>query len=369
MGVMTKRTLSVGPADDITNVREHRALAWTAAASVAVIFWLVRPIGLGILLGTIIALVAQPAFDRLTRWVGARWAALVITLGSGIAIAATLGGIGWMLVSRGTVLSADLVAAVGQHGSGDDVFTRVGRYTDSLGVSPDDLRDHVQGLAGQIATGAAQGAAVIVSTVGDALLGLLFMLLAMHFVLRNRKVISRRLQDTLPLRPTYTVGLLAEFRRVGRATLLGNVTTNVVQGVFTAIGFWITGVPDPIFFGVLTAVLSFVPAVGVLLVLVPACIGLAATGHAIAAVIEAVWALVFVIGVSDYVIKPLLVRGEAKVPSLVTFAALFGGVELFGLQGLLIGPVLMALAIAVLRLYAVEARALRHLEPGAVERC
>jgi predicted PurR-regulated permease PerM len=365
---MTKRTLSVAPAEDVTDVaRQHRALAWTAAASVAVIFWIVRPIGLGILLGVILAFVAQPAFDRLTRSIGVRWGGLVVTLGSGIVIAATVGGIGWMLVSRGTVLSADLVTAVGQHGSGDDVFTRVGRYTDSLGVSPDDLRDHVRGLAGEIASSAAQGAEVIASAVGAALLGLLFMLLTMHFVLRNRTAISRRLQDTLPLRPTYTVELLAEFRRVGRATLLGNVATNVVQGVFTAIGFWITGVPDPIFFGVLTAVLSFVPAVGVLLVLVPACIGLAATGHPIAAVVEAVWALVVVIGVSDYVIKPLLVRGQARVPSLVTFAALFGGVELFGLQGLLIGPILMALAIAVLRLYAVEARALRHPEPKAVE--
>jgi len=130
--------------------------------------------------------------------------------------------------------------------------------------------------------------------------------------------------------------------------------------VLATIGFWITGVPDPIFFGVLTAIASFVPAVGVLLVLVPACVGLAVTGHSIAAVVQAVWALVLVIGVADYVIKPWLVRGEAKVPAVVTFAALFGGVEVFGLQGLLIGPVLMALAIAVLRLYAAESRATRR---------
>ena len=59
-------------------------------------------------------------------------------------------------------------------------------------------------------------------------------------------------------------------------------------------------------------------------------------------------------------IRPWLVRGEAKVPTLVTFAALFGGVEVLGLKGLLVGPVLMALAIAVLRLYGAEARDRRH---------
>jgi predicted PurR-regulated permease PerM len=71
---------------------------------------------------------------------------------------------------------------------------------------------------------------------------------------------------------------------------------------------------------------------------------------------------VFVVGVSDYVIRPRLVRGEAKVPSIVTLAALLGGVEVLGLQGLLVGPVLMALAFAVLQLYAVETRARRHLD-------
>jgi predicted PurR-regulated permease PerM len=350
------------PADD--TAREHRALAWTAAASVAVIFWLVRPIGVGILLGTLVAFMAQPLFDRLTRSIGARWAGVVTVLGSGLAVAAVFGGLGWMFVSRGTVLSAELVAAVENQGSGDDVFARVGRYTERIGVSPHDLRDRVQGLAGDIATSSARIAEVIASTAAGALLGFLFMLLAMHFVLRNGAALSRQLRDTLPLRPAYTEALIVEFRRVGRATLLGNVVTNVVQGAFATIGFWIMGVPDPIFFGVLTALASFVPAVGVLLVLVPVCIGLALTGHPIAAVVEAAWALVLVIGVSDYVIKPRLIRGEAKVPALVTFAALFGGVEVLGLKGLLIGPVLMALAIAVLRLYTAESRARRRSEPA-----
>lgn len=66
-------------------------------------------------------------------------------------------------------------------------------------------------------------------------------------------------------------------------------------------------------------------------------------------------------GVCDYVVRPRLVRGENKVPSLVTFAALFGGIEILGFQGRIAGPVLMALAISVLRLYASEARKRRHL--------
>jgi len=348
----------VDPAVDAA--REHRALAFAAAAAVAVIFWLVRPIGLGILLGILLAFLAQPACERLAVRIGARWASLVMVVVTGLAVAATLGGLGWLFVSRGTVLADELVVAVGPRGFVDSVVGRVGDFTQRFGVSPDDLREHLRVIAGNAASSAERIAGTIVSATASALLGLLFAMLAMHYVLRRGNGLWRRVEDTLPLRPTYTAALIAEFRRVGRATLRGSVITGIIQGVFAAIGFWISGVPEPIFFGAATVIASFVPVVGVLLVIVPACVGLAVTGHGVGAIVEIVWGLVVVVGVSDYVIRPRFVRGEAKVPTLVTFAALLGGVEVLGLKGLLIGPVVMALALAVLRLYAAETRERRH---------
>jgi predicted PurR-regulated permease PerM len=192
-------------------------------------------------------------------------------------------------------------------------------------------------------------------------------MLSMHYILRNWELVSRRAQETFPLRPDYTAALFAEFRQVGRTTLLGAVGTGIAQGGFAMIGYWIAGVPEPMFFGALTAVASFVPAVGVLLVIVPVAIGLFLVGEPGHAIVELVWSMVLVVGVCDYWIRPRLVRGESKVPSLVTFAALFGGVEVLGLKGLIVGPVLMALALAILRLYASETRKRRQLkEPTAM---
>ena len=351
--------------EPIDAANEHRALAWAAAAAVAAIFWLVRPVGLGILLGTLLAFMAQPVCERLTGWIGARWAALTTVIASGLALAATLGGLGWLFISRGAVLSSELVAAVGPRGFVDRALARAGSLTERFGVTADDLRDDLRVLAGDAASSTARVAEVIASATTSALLGLLFAMLAMHYSLRHGEGFSSRIADVLPLRPSYTQALVSEFRRVGRATLLGSVVTGVVQGVFATFGFWITGVPEPIFFGAATTIASFVPIVGVLLVIVPACIGLVFAGHPVRGIVELAWGLVFVVGVSDYVIRPRLVRGEAKVPTLVTFAALFGGVGVLGLQGLLVGPVVMALALAVLRLYAAEARARRHLAPDA----
>ncbi len=78
-------------------------------------------------------------------------------------------------------------------------------------------------------------------------------------------------------------------------------------------------------------------------------------GHAAGGVGVLVWGGLVIVGVSDYVIRPRLVGGEAETPAIVTFAALFGGVEAFGLKGLILGPMLMSLALAVLRIYAREA--------------
>ena len=204
---------------------------------------------------------------------------------------------------------------------------------------------------------------MIAATTWSALLGLLFAMLAMHFILRNWDTIEHRAIETLPLHPEHTTALFDEFHLVGRSTMLGAIGTGLAQGVLATIGYWLAGVPEPLVFGAATTLASFVPGVGTLLVIVPVAFGLAMTGHPGHGVIALVWGLVVVGAICDYVIRPRLVRGDGEVPSLVTFAALFGGFEVFGFKGLILGPVLMAVALAVLRLYGVEAR--RRRQTGA----
>jgi predicted PurR-regulated permease PerM len=113
-------------------------------------------------------------------------------------------------------------------------------------------------------------------------------------------------------------------------------------------------VPEPAFFGAATAVASFIPVAGVLLVIVPIALGEFLSGDAVSGIVVLAWSMVFVVGICDYVIRPRLVRGETKLPALYTFAALFGGVGTFGLKGLILGPVLVSMALAVLRIYGDE---------------
>ena len=218
------------------------------------------------------------------------------------------------------------------------------------------MSSRARALAGTAAVRAETFAEDLVATTAGGFLALFFAMLSLHFILRNWQAVMGRAQETFPLRPDYTAKLFSEFRRVGRTTLFGTIVTGLAQGVFATIGYWLCGVREPVFFGAATAVASLIPAVGTMLVWVPAGIYLIIDGHPARGALELVWGSLFIIGVPDYILRPRLIGGDEELPRLVTFAALFGGVEVFGLKGLIIGPVVMAVAIAVLRLYASETR-------------
>jgi len=335
---------------------ERRALGWAAIAAVAAIFWIVMPVGVGILLGTLLAFALQPLFERIKPRLGARWAALTIVLATILTLAGTIGGLAWLLVSKATALTQDWIASLGPGGPGGVVVSAVGGLTSRLGVPAAELSSRARALAESTAAGAATVAEVLVAATASSALALLFAMLSMHFILRNWQAIALGAQETFPLRPDYTAGLLAEFRSVGRSTLLGTIGTGLAQGVLATFGFWISGVPEPLFFGAAAAVASLVPGIGATLVWAPVGIVLILVGHPARGILELIWGAVVVGVVSDYVIRPRLVGGAGHLPSLATFAAMLGGVQVFGLKGLIIGPVLMSLAVAVLRLYAIEAR-------------
>jgi len=335
---------------------ERNALGWAAIAAGAAIAWIVMPVGVGILLGTLLAFALQPPFERLRPRLGDRWSALIIVAGSVLTLAGVVGGLAWLFVSKGTTLTRQSIASFGPGGLGQAVVTAVGHLTSRIGLPPDELSERARSAAESLAAGAAAMAEILAAATASSALTLIFATLSMHFILRNWQAVALLAQETFPLRPDYTAQLLAEFRRVGRSTLLGTMGTGIAQGVLATLGFWLTGVPEPLFFGAAAAIASLVPPVGATLVWAPAGIVLIVVGHPAMGVIELAWGAVVVALVPEYGLRPWLVGGSGHLPSLVTFAALLGGVQAFGLKGLVLGPVLMSLAIAVLRLYATEAR-------------
>jgi predicted PurR-regulated permease PerM len=352
------------PTDRRTRVRERvqrRALAWAAAAALLALGWLTHPLATGLFLGALMGFALEPLYDVLRRWTGRSQLASFATVSiAGIAILGAVAGFVSLFVTRGVALAGSLTTAVGPGGSLNPwahaaiaLLARLGFSAQSLS---DRLRDAATGIASQSASFAAAGFSATVST----LLGFFFALLAMHATLRYWGVAVAKLEAVAPLRPEHTRALLASFQRAGRTALLGTVVTGAAQGALAAVGYWVTGVPDPAFFGIATAIASVVPVVGTLLVWVPAGLYLLLSGHLAWRITELAWGLLVVGGFSDYVIRPRLVGNEDMSP-LLTLLALFGGLEVLGVAGLLVGPVVVSVAVVALSLYAHEVEAGRSV--------
>ena len=337
-------------------VEERRALRWSALLALAAILWLVRPVGMGVFLGMLMAFAFQPAYERALRRVPPAPAALVTVLASTMIVAVTFAGLVWLLVRDGILLGSEVIASLGSGGVARDVVASVARVTGRVGITSEDLAVRIKQLAEWAVTHAASLAEAVAATAASTLLAFFFAMLTMYFILTHSRSLAAAAQETLPLRPDYTRSLFEEFRAVGRSTLLGTVGSGLVQGALATIGYWIAGMPRPLFFGAATTLASLIPAVGTMLVWVPAGVVLILLGHVGRGVFVLVWGVAIVTSLNDYVLRPRLVGRAAGVPALATFIALFGGVEALGLKGLIVGPVVMSVAVAVLRLYAAEAR-------------
>jgi predicted PurR-regulated permease PerM len=171
------------------------------------------------------------------------------------------------------------------------------------------------------------------------------MLYLLFFLLRDGKSLAAAAQDALPLEPQHTKRLLNQFATVVRATVKGNVVVALVQGALGWLAFWVLDINGALLWGAVMALLSLLPAVGAALVWGPVALYLFATGSIVPALGLVVWG-VFVIGLVDNVLRPVLVGKETRMPDYLVLVATLGGLAVFGLNGFVIGPVIAALFIS-----------------------
>jgi predicted PurR-regulated permease PerM len=159
---------------------------------------------------------------------------------------------------------------------------------------------------------------------------------------------SVRLKNLIPMTKARKQELFDYLGAVTRAVVFGTLLTALLQGTLVAIGFAIVDLPSPVVFGVIAAIVALLPIGGTSLVWVPATIVLAVQGRYGAALFMLLWGALLV-GLIDNFLKPLLISGRAEVPTLAAFLGVLGGLAAFGPIGMFLGPVILALAIALVR--------------------
>jgi predicted PurR-regulated permease PerM len=181
------------------------------------------------------------------------------------------------------------------------------------------------------------------------------MLYLLFFFLRDGPQIVTTILHALPLGNMRERRLFAHFVTVSRAMLKGTLLVALAQGLLGGILFAIVGINAAVLWGALMAVLSLLPALGSALIWIPAAGILLATGH-IAKAFIVLGAGVLVIGLIDNVLRPLLIGQDTRVPDYLVLVSSLGGLTVFGASGLVIGPILAAMFLAVWDMFAQEHR-------------
>lgn len=208
-----------------------------------------------------------------------------------------------------------------------------------------------QGLIGVAATQSAK----IAGNVATTLFGLVMMLLAMFYLFRDGPALVGFLEDVSPLSNERQRRILDEVTGMIRVTMTSSFVVAAVQGASGGLVYWILGLPSPLFWGALMALLSLLPVLGAWLVWGPMAIVLLFSGHTGKGIALLVLGTLLVSGV-DNVLRPALIAGRAQMNGLLIFISLLGGVAAFGFLGIILGPVLVATFVGLLKGYRESVR-------------
>ena len=192
----------------------------------------------------------------------------------------------------------------------------------------------------------------LVGDITGLILGFMLMLFILFFLLRDHEKIVDTLYWVLPLSRSQENALLAEAKAVARSAVMGSFLTAIAQGIAGGIAMAIVGLPG-LFWGTMMAFASLIPAIGTALIWVPASLYLLLTGDWPWALFLALWGAI-VVGSIDNFLRPILMQGSGGMNTLLLFLSLLGGIQLFGLIGLIYGPIIFALTLVLLKLYTIE---------------
>jgi predicted PurR-regulated permease PerM len=222
------------------------------------------------------------------------------------------------------------------------------RLKAQAGISPEEFQKLAESFASTASSVVAGLSGKVLLGAFDAIVTFAIALFVLFFLFRDGVQIATSALELLPMEDEARTELSRSLRNMLVAIFRGSLLCALVQGVIGGIGWWLAGLGSPALAGAAMAIFSLLPIGGTAIVWLPGGIWAWTQGHPGAAVFLLLWGLLAVSVFSDTVLRPRLVRGAAELSTLVVFFGVFGGLPAFGLLGIFIGPIALALALTVL---------------------
>ncbi|MFH8133581.1 AI-2E family transporter [Pantoea osteomyelitidis] len=208
-----------------------------------------------------------------------------------------------------------------------------------------DIQQKLSGVALQTGQYLAGSAFLIGRSTFSFAVGFGIMLYLLFFLLKDGAHLVNLILEALPLSKYVKHHLFMKFVAVSRATVKGTIVVALAQGTLGGLAFWLTGIGGSLLWGALMAFLSLIPAVGSAIIWVPAAVYLFASGMLWKGLFL-VGFFVVIVGLVDNFLRPLLVGKDTKMPDYLILISTLGGMEIYGINGFVIGPLIAALFIA-----------------------
>ena len=331
------------------------------AISLYACYWLVKPFMQPIILAILIGMLSFPAHMRLVGALRGRHSvsalisclvlSLVFLIPTLLLLVAVLKqGVSYSVVVREWA-TLDNIHQLVAHPWVVQVHSRLLEVLPPGSLEVDAIRAKALSLAGEMGRSFAGVSTSMLGSLTRFMINFLLLLFVLFFVLRDHDKLIAFIRHALPLSRSQEDILFKEVKDVSKSALLGSLLTALTQGIVGGFGLWLAGFPG-VFWGVVMAFASLIPFVGTALIWVPAALYLAVTGEIEWAGFMLLWGAL-VVGSIDNFLRPLFMQGSS-MSTVVVFFSLIGGLQVFGLMGLIYGPLVFAVALVLFKIYEKE---------------
>lgn len=295
-----------------------------------------------------LTVIAHPLHERLCRWIERRSIAAAITV---LVVSVTL-------VAPAIFVVREIAAEVGRNVEKVDDEVIAEQWQQAVRDNPR-LAPMMRWLEEEIELGeqAARlserfigGTSGFLSATMYAVGTLLLTVYLLFYFVRDKSGLMKAIREVMPLWTSEADQVFVRVRDTIYAIVYGTLVVSLVQGVLGGLMFWWLGLPAPLTWGAVMALLSVLPAFGAAIVWLPAAVYLALDGDWTRALILVTWGT-FVMGLVDNLLYPVLVRNRLRLHTVPVFISILGGLVVFGAAGLVLGPVVLAVAVALLEIW------------------
>jgi predicted PurR-regulated permease PerM len=323
----------------------------------AIFLSMIRSFLMAIFVAGIFSALARPFYKRFERWYGGRSVPaslstlVVIVFVVIIPLGTLMGIVTAQAIKVGQTVTPWVQEQISQPGEFHELLSSLPFYDE---LAP--YRETIWRKAGELIGNISRFLIGSLSTATMGAVNFFFMvfvlLYTMFFFLMDGDKLLSKILYYLPLQDQDEQRMLQKFTSVTRATLKGTAVIGILQGGLAGMAFWVVGIPSSVFWGTIMAVLSIIPGIGTALVWGPAVIILAAGGNFLKAGGLAIFCAL-VVGSIDNVLRPILVGKDTQMHELMIFFGTLGGIIMFGVMGIIIGPIVAALFITIWDIYGV----------------